>query len=73
MQTGTPETEIHDEAARRTMTWFSTAKPSIESTVKDAMAPVLEDYAILPTVVENQPWLFKAKASEGAGQASAGT
>ncbi len=58
MDPGTPETGINDEAARRTMAWFSNTNPGIEAAVKQAMAPALEDYAILPAVVENQPWLF---------------
>lgn len=62
MNAETPEAEIHGEAERRARAWFSSTKPAIGPTVKEAMAPALEGYSFIPKVVENQPWLFKTSA-----------
>lgn len=56
------EEEIGEEALRRAMVWLNETPPAQnEQTVKDAMAPVLEDYSIFPNIVANQPWLFEEK------------
>ena len=54
----TSETDVGDETWRRTIAWFSTTKPPLETAVREAMAGALDGYAMLPNVVANQPWLF---------------
>ncbi len=47
------------EAASRALAGFTAAPPQdTEAVVKLALAPALAGYAILPKIVENQPWLF---------------
>lgn len=59
---GRGEEEIGEEALRRAMAWLNETPPAQnEQALKDAMAPVLEDYSIFPNIVANQPWLFEEK------------
>lgn len=48
------------EAEKRALDWFRNQEDAgREAELKQALAPALSGYALLPKVVENQPWLFK--------------
>lgn len=56
----TDDDSVRLEAVSRALAWFTEElPPETGPVVRDALAPALEGYAILPKIVENQPWLFE--------------